>query len=143
MKEEMLRNVHQHILDELRTNTKTDTTFVITSIVLNVAILITNASIAGRYSYSDSGFSPRLIVLLLFVLLAVVINAVAEIGLVKGRQSRSKLISGLVEMYEDTEVDKYYDRSLLDSYRSRYNMFMLVVLCTGLCAVVETRLVMV
>jgi len=46
------------------------------------------------------------------------------------------LLSGLLKMYKDQEVDGYYDPSLLSDYKVRYNLFMLVVLFIGLIAIV-------
>lgn len=136
----LLITVHQHILDELKVNTKTDTTFVITSIFINVAILSTNSIIASNGSRGSDITS--LIVMGLFVALLLVVNLVAEVGLIKGRQTRFKLISGLLKMYEDNGVDGYYDKSILESYKTRYNLFMLVVLVTGLIALVVPIVVM-
>jgi hypothetical protein len=39
-------------------------------------------------------------------------------------------------MYQDQNVAGYYDASLLGDYRTRYNLFMLVVLFTGIIAIV-------
>jgi len=134
MNNPFLTTVHQHILSELKVNTKTDTIFVITSIIINVAILSTNSIIASS-DFEDS-IATKYIIMSLFVILLLVVNLVAEIGLVKGRQTRFKLISGLIKMYEDNEVDGYYDNSILDSYNTRYKLFMVVVLITGLVALV-------
>lgn len=134
MEKQFLREVHQHILDELRVNTKTDTTFVLTSILINVSILITNAIIADNASWNDSG--TDFIVMGLFFLLLIVVNLVAEVGLIRGRQTRSKLLEGLIRMYDDNDVGEYYDRTILQAYRTRYTLFMIVVLVTGLLALV-------
>jgi hypothetical protein len=37
-------------------------------------------------------------------------------------------------MYKDQNVDKYYDASLLGNYNLRYNLFILVVVFTGVIA---------
>ena len=42
-----------------------------------------------------------------------------------------KLVDGLLRIYQDNGVDGYYDRSLLESYRTRYLMFIMVVVSTG------------
>ena len=126
----MIDKVHDHILDELRTNTRTDTVFVLTSIFLNIIGLAVNAAIAAE----GSG-DVTLIVILIFVVLILVVNFVAEAGLIKGRQTRTKLISGLLSIYRDNGVDKYYDSSLLEAYKLRYNLFMIVVLATGVVAI--------
>jgi hypothetical protein len=49
---------------------------------------------------------------------------------------RRKLLNGLLKMYKDQGVEGYYDSSLLSDYTLRYNLFMLVVLFTGLVAIV-------
>ncbi len=49
---------------------------------------------------------------------------------------RAKLLNGLLKMYKDQGVEGYYDSSLLSNYNTRYNLFMLVVLFTGLVALV-------
>jgi len=127
----MLERLHEHLIEELRTNTRTDTVFVITAIVLNLLTLAINSAVAG-----GDGGNTRTIVMLTFVILTVVINFVAEVGLIRGRQTRTKILTGLIRMYKDHGVDSYYDASLLGDYKTRYNLFMLAVLCTGLVAVV-------
>ena len=126
----MIDKVHDHILDELRTNTRTDTVFVLTSIFLNIIGLAVNAAIA-----TEGSGDVTLIVILIFVVLILVVNFVAEAGLIKGRQTRTKLITGLLSIYRDNGVDKYYDSSLLEAYKLRYNLFMIVVLATGVVAI--------
>jgi hypothetical protein len=71
-----------------------------------------------------------------FVALILVVNFVAEIGLIRGRQMRKKLLSGLLKMYKDQGVEGYYDSSLISDYRTRYNLFMMAVLVTAVIAVV-------
>jgi hypothetical protein len=63
-------------------------------------------------------------------------NLVVETGLIKGRQTRKKLLDGLLKMYKDQGVEGYYDPSLLADYRTRYNLFMIVVLAFGFVALV-------
>jgi hypothetical protein len=69
-----------------------------------------------------------------FVCLIIVVNLVAVIGLIKGKRTREKLLKGLIDMYKDQNVDKYYDASLLSNYDLRYNLFILVVVFTGVIA---------
>lgn len=125
----MINQVHQHILEELKTNTKTDTIFVISAIILNFLALSINSAIA-------SAKQEQIIVMFIFVSLILVVNFVAEIGLIKGRQTRTKLINGLIKMYEDHGVNQYYDNTLLEGYQTRYTLFMLTVLFTGIVAII-------
>jgi hypothetical protein len=127
----MIERVHEHIISELGANTRTDTIFVLTAIILNLITLAINSGIA-----SGEPSATTTIVMFAFVALIIVINFVAEIGLIRGRLMRKKLLTGLLKMYKDQGVEGYYDQSLLSDYRIRYNLFMLTVLFTGLIAIV-------
>ena len=126
----MIERVHDHIREELRTNTRTDTIFVITAILLNLITLGINSAVA-----SDGNDSTTNIVMFALAALLVVYNIVAELGLIKGRQTRTKLITGLIRMYDDNDVGGYYDPSLLEGYKTRYNLFMIAVVSTGIVAI--------
>ena len=127
----MIERVHEHIVTELQQNTRTDTIFVLTAIVINLLALGINSGVAA-----SNGGATTTIVMFTFVALVVVVNFVAEVGLLKGRQTREKLLNGLLKMYKDQEVEGYYDPSLVSNYNTRYNLFMLVVLFTGLVAII-------
>ena len=127
----MIERVHEHIAGELGTNARTDTIFVLTAIFLNLITLGINSGIA-----SSNGGATQTIVMFTFVALIIIVNFVAEIGLIRGRQMRRKLLNGLLKMYKDQGVEGYYDPSLLSDYTLRYNLFMLAVLFTGLIAIV-------
>lgn len=128
----MIEHVHKHITTELQQNTKTDTIFILSSIALNLITLAINASSVEK-SRTDSTI---LTVMFIFVGLVILINIVAIFGLIKGKQTRTKLLHGLITMYRDQQVDKYYDASLLSSYSVRYNLFIMVVVCTGIIAII-------
>jgi len=127
----MIERVHEHIIGELGANTRTDTIFVLTAIILNLITLGVNSGIA-----SGNNTGTTTIVMFTFVALIIVINFVSEVGLIRGRLMRKKLLDGLLKMYKDQNVEGYYDPSLLSDYRTRYNLFMLVVLFTGIIAIV-------
>jgi hypothetical protein len=130
----MIERVHEHLLNELNTNTRTDIVFVLAAIALNLLTLGVNSAIAGGGNAQRDATAT--IVMFTFVALLIVVNIVAEIGLIRGRQTRIKLLTGLVKMYQDQGVAGYYDPSLLGDYRIRYNLFMLVVLFTGLIGMI-------
>ena len=128
----MIQRVHEHIISELQQNTRTDTIFIITAIVLNLLSLGINAGVAS----SGDNDTTRIIIFFTFIVLVIVVNFVVEIGLLKGKQTRTKLITGLLKMYKDQGVEGYYDPSLLTNYSTRYNLFLLTVLVTGIIAIV-------
>ena len=125
----MIERVHQHIITELQQNTRTDTIFIITAILLNLVILATNSVIAAEDT------STMTIVMFMFVGLLIVVNLVVIYGLLKGKQTRLKLINGLLKMYKDQGVEGYYDSSLLSNYNTRYNLFIVAVVFIGVIAI--------
>ena len=127
----MIEHVHKHIITELQQNTRTDTIFILTAILLNLLTLGINSAVVGA---SEDKSATTWIVFFTFISLLIVVNIVAEIGLLKGRQTRVKLIGGLLKIYKDQGVEGYYDASLLSNYNTRYNLFMLVCISTGLIA---------
>jgi len=128
----MIEHVHKHITSELQQSAKTDIIFILASITLNLITLGINSGMAAESRTDDT----MLIVMFIFVGLVILVNVVAIFGLLKGKQTRVKLLKGLISMYEDNDVVKYYDTSLLSSYSVRYNLFIMVVVCTGIIAVV-------
>ena len=128
----MIERVHEHIILELSNNSRTDIIFVLAAIILNLISLGVNSGVAA----GGSNNGTATIVMFTFVALILVVNFVAEIGLIRGRQMRAKLLNGLMKMYKDQGVEGYYDQSLLSDYGTRYNLFMLTVLFTGLVALI-------
>ena len=128
----MIERVHEHIITELQQNSRADTIFILTAILLNLITLGINSVVASRPDKDATTW----IVFFTFLSLLIVVNFVVEIGLIKGKQTRIKLINGLLKMYKDQGVDGYYDESLLSNYSLRYNLFMIAVIFTGLIAMV-------
>ena len=128
----MIERVHEHIITELQQNTRTDTIFILTAIILNLLALGVNSGVAGGRDTDATTW----IVFFTFLCLVIVINFVVVIGLLRGKETRIKLINGLLKMYKDQGVEGYYNASLLSNYSTRYNLFLLVVIFTGIIAIV-------
>jgi hypothetical protein len=128
----MIERVHEHIITELQQNARTDTIFILTAILLNLIALGVNSAVASE---SDNGMTTW-VVFFTFVCLVLVVNFVVVIGLLRGKQTRIKLINGLLKMYKDQGVEGYYDSSLLSNYNTRYSLFLITVVFTGLVAIV-------
>ena len=110
----------------------TDTVFIVAAILLNLLSLGINSAVAQG---SNKG-ATAWVVFFTFVCFVIVVSFVVEVGLLKGKQTRIKLINGLLKMYKDQGVEGYYDPSLLGNYAIRYNLFLFVVVFTGLIALV-------
>lgn len=128
----MIERVHEHIITELQQNARTDTIFILTAILLNLIALGVNSAVASE---SDNDMTTW-VVFFTFVCLVLVVNFVVVIGLLRGKQTRIKLINGLLKMYKDQGVEGYYDASLLSNYSTRYNLFLITVVFTGVIAIV-------
>ena len=127
----MIEQVHNHIVSELQQNARTDTIFILTAIFLNLISLGVNSAIATN-SRTDTNL---FIVMFVLVALVLVVNFIVIFGLLKGKQTRYKLINGLLKMYKDQNVDGYYDSTLLLNYNVRYNLFIFAVVFTGIVAI--------
>ena len=128
----MIEHVHNHITSELQQNTKSDIIFILSSILLNLITLAVNSGMVEKSRTDNSALA----VMFVFVFLLVVVNIVVIFGLLNGKETRMKLINGLLSMYKDQNVAKYYDETLLSNYNVRYNLFILVVICTGVIATI-------
>ena len=128
----MIERVHEHIVAELQQGARTDTIFILTAVLLNLITLAVNSALAEG-SRDDVSLT---IVMFVFVALTIVVNLVAIFGLLKGKETRAKLLNGLLRMYKDQGVEGYYDPSLLSNYETRYSLFILAVVFTGLISIV-------
>ena len=133
----MLKEVHDHITSELTQGSRTDTIFVITAIVFNLVVLGINSGIASSANdaYSRDTLSND-ILLIVFTILLLLVNGISIIALSVGKKPREKLLNGMIAMYKDNEVDKYYDLELLGNYNVRYTLFTGVILALGATAIV-------
>ena len=130
----MLKQVHEHIVSELQQNARTDTIFVVTAIAFNLIVLGINSAVAGEAASSNANSANDLI-LAVFIVMSLLVNGIAVTALNSGKQSREKLLGGLMMMYQDNEVAQYYDSSLLKGYGKRYLLFTGVILCLALAGI--------
>lgn len=133
----MLKQVHEHITNELTQGARTDTIFIITAIAFNLIVLGINSGIAGSAAdtYNRDSTSED-ILLVVFTILLLIVNAISVIGLQVGKQTRNTLLNGLIDMYQDNQVEKYYNPTLLGNYNRRYTLFTGVIACLGITAVI-------
>ncbi|MEJ2484689.1 MAG: hypothetical protein P8Y68_03040 [Anaerolineales bacterium] len=138
----MLKQVHEHITNELTQGARTDTIFIITAIAFNLIVLGINSGIAGSAAdtYNRDSTSED-ILLVVFTILLLIVNAISVIGLRVGKETRNTLLNGLIEMYQDNQVEKYYNPTLLGNYNRRYTLFTGVIACLGITAVIVPLIV--
>ena len=131
----MLKEIHEHIVSELQQNARTDTIFVVTAVVFNLIVLGINSAVAGEAASANANPSNDLI-LAVFIIMNLLVNCIAVMALNFGKQSRNKLLGGLLAMYKDNDVGQYYDSSLLTNYGKRYLLFTAVIVCLALTSIV-------
>ncbi len=130
----MIDKVHQHIMNDLQQSSRTDTIFVVTAVIFNLIVLAINSSVASSAA-SEKASSSDDFVLIAFIIMALIVNSISIVALYAGKNVRNKLLKGLLSMYRDNEVDKYYDFSLLTDYSKRYFLFTAIVLCLAITSV--------
>jgi hypothetical protein len=131
----MLGQVHDHIVNELGQSSRTDTIFVVTAVVFNLIVLGINSGVSMAAAERNAAASSD-VILVVFIAMSLLINGVAVTALITGMRTRRTLLSGLVAMYRDNEVDKYYDPSMLANYRVRYLLFAGVIVTLAVTAIV-------
>jgi hypothetical protein len=104
---------------------------VVVAVIFNLIALGINSGFAS----SDRPSSADDIILAIVIAMTVLINFIAIMGLSVGRKTRSKLLTGLIAMYTDNQIDKYYDKSLVMNYARRYGLFSAVILVLGITAI--------
>ncbi|MBM3214207.1 hypothetical protein FJZ36_04750 [Candidatus Poribacteria bacterium] len=125
----MLDRLHEHIVQELQQNARSESIFVLTAIALNLITVGVNSGLASDMTVRTVA------VLVVTVSLVVVVNMVALMGLLRGRDSKTRLLNGLLKMYRDQNIAEYYDGGLLDDYRMRYRLLVVGVLATGAASI--------
>lgn len=130
----MLGKLHDHIVNELQQNARTDTVFVVAAVLFNLVVLGINWAVASSGHDGDRGSGDVIFALLVVATLA--INGFCLRALATGRATRLKLVRGLMDMYRDNDVAKYYDEGLAAAYGARYTMFMAVTGVLGAMAIV-------
>jgi hypothetical protein len=84
---------------------------------------------------------PEDLILVVLIAMGLIINAISIAALYFGRGTRNKLLKGLLSMYRDHDVDRYYDPSLLTNYNKRYTLFAGVILSLAVTAIVVPLIV--
>ena len=131
----MLSQAHDHIVKELSDSSRTDAIFVLTAIVFNLVVLAINASVSVAAAEENAANTYDL-VLVVFIVLTVLLNVLAVAALILGRRTRRMLLAGLVAMYADNDVDKYYDPALLSNYGRRYALFTAIIVTLAVTAII-------
>ena len=130
----MIEKVHQHIISELQQSSRTDTIFVVTAVLFNLIVLGINSAVAGNALSKNPNPSDDF-VLTIFIIMSIIVNSVAIIALLTGKNTRNQLLKGLISMYRDKDVDKYYDSSLLKNYGTRYFFFAIIILSLAITSI--------
>ena len=136
----MIDKTHDHIVSELGHSSRTDTIFVVTAIIFNLIVLGVNSAVSGAAVESDETFVADL-VLVVFIGMTILINAISVVALNLGRRTRKMLLDGLVGMYRDHDADKYYNPSLIANYGVRYLLFSGVIITLALTAIIVPLIV--
>lgn len=131
----MLSHLHTHVVSELQQSSRTDTVFVVTAVLFNLVVLGINWGVAAASHGADHNATKDLILGVL-VVATVLINFFCLKALGAGRRMRATLTGGLIALYKDQSIDRYYDPQLLDSYGARNKLFVAVLVVLAAIATV-------
>lgn len=131
----MIEKLHDHMVNELQQSSRTDTIVLIVALIFNLIIIGTNSNTAQQ-TISEYGNAYSGLLLVVFMVLSVVVNAIALVTLNNGRQTHDKLVKGLLAIYKDSQIDQYYDASLLEGYNKRYGLYQLVLIVLAITSLV-------
>lgn len=130
-----IERMQEQITIELEQSARTDATVVKTAIGLNVIFLAANSSVAA-WAGSEDGGGAAMMILFVLIAIVVVINWVIARALAKGKERRVKLTGALTKLFKEEGMEEIYDSSLIEGYKTRYDMFTTVVLSLGVAAIV-------
>jgi len=134
--------VQEQITAELEQSARTDATVIKTAIAINIVFLGINSMVAAWASVGsrEEDIETGGMTAILFVLIAIVavINVVVVRALFRGRDRRVSLTEKLGKLLKEEEegMEEIYDSSLIEGYKTRYDMFTTVVLALGFAAVI-------
>jgi len=74
--------------------------------------------------------------IIVFFVLLLIVNFVTVMVLLKGKNTRQKLLNGLLMMYEDNNLGKYYDKSIIKNDNSRYIFQIIAIVSTSAAAII-------
>jgi hypothetical protein len=144
----MKDRLHGEISTELDQTTKTDKTTVIIAIILNLVFMFANmAFAAGVFSVNYDYRDPTTVVtsnqfnfnmfgaFAILIVVTIIFNIIVIQALSRGVERRTKLTQGLVKMYQEEGLDKYYDSSIIEGYKARYSLYKNIVMILGLLAI--------
>ena len=103
--------------------------------VFNLIVLGINSGVATAATESGAS-SMNDVLLTVFIVMTLLLNIIAVAALYLGRRTRRMLLDGLIAMYRDNDVEKYYDPSLVANYGTRYLLFGGVIITLALTAIV-------
>jgi len=118
----VIDKMHDYLTKEMAQNKHVDSIFMLLGIVFNLMMLAINSA---AQSSKDQSF------LIVFFALGVLVTTITVAILLKGNDTRDKLMKGLVAMYEDNDVIKYLDKSIMknDAARNRLEIVVIVATC--------------
>jgi hypothetical protein len=130
----MLPHVHDHIGRELHQVARTDTVFIVVATVFNLIVLSINWNVGGAIN-ETTGLGQHL---MFWILIGgtLIITITAARALTASSATRLALIAGLVRLYADEGIDRYYDGAVAQNYAARSVVFRTILAVLGGFAVV-------
>ena len=126
MKDTMLDQMN----DDLEQSVQTDKTVVAVGMFANLALLISNTSVAAAAHDPKAGTAIKLIFWVLTAF-AIVLNLSVGYALLAGKARRVRIKERLEKFWQDEEMGKHQDSSISRGYETRGNLFTIIFVALG------------
>jgi hypothetical protein len=138
--------LHQQISQELMQTTRLDTRIAVIAIVISLILFTVAMIFAEGTTGSITGIlggikahvlnTAPIIIMFISILATVAVIWYSVTTLLNNKKQRAKFNQGLVKLYKDEDVDKYYDGSIFKGYETRYNLFVVILISVGAVSII-------
>jgi hypothetical protein len=147
----MKERIFEQISLELRQATRTDTRTTIVCAVVTLVLFTISMIFAQGTTDTISGLlggvrgtainTAPIIIMCVSLMATITIVVFSVRTLLENKKQRAALNEGLMKLYKDSGVDKYYDVAIFKGYGTRYNLFAIIIIAVGAVGVIAPLVV--
>ena len=142
----MKERIHEQISHELKQATRQDTAIAVIAILVLVFLFTISMVFAQGSTDTISGLLglsqtttisvASIIVMFVSIVATIAVICYSVCTLLKNKKQRAELNQGLVKLYKDSGIAKYYDGTIFKGYETRYNLFAAILIAVGAVSVI-------
>jgi len=136
----MLDAIHKHLISELERAARGDTVFIVCGVAFNIIVMYTNWLVGIHLSEpprnQDSHSIGTILIFFLLIVGSLIVTCTVFVALLNGKAACRQISESLRKLYHDQGFGDYVPDSLHIHGNKRFLLSSIVVLGTGLLAVV-------